>query len=138
MRHWTARLDDRRLLMMTLVFVVAGLGTVRQASAGMPSLELTDISRMRVQAFSFFLVMFLLLSAAVRWLWNWMQEDFPRLPRLSYKRAMGLVGLWGLLFMLILLMISGARELLTPGAWEPNGVTYRLRNSQLSAEMAAR
>ena len=39
---------------------------------------------------------------------------------------MGLVGLWGLLFVLVLTMISGARELMTPGAWEPSGVTYRL------------
>jgi len=25
-------------------------------------------------------------------------------------------------------MISGARELMTPGAWEHNGVTYRLKS----------
>lgn len=33
---------------------------------------------------------------------------------------------WGLLFVVVLTMISGARELLTPGAWEKVGVTYRL------------
>jgi hypothetical protein len=38
----------------------------------------------------------------------------------------GLVVLWGLLFVLVLTMISGARELLTPGAWEKQGATYRL------------
>jgi hypothetical protein len=32
-----------------------------------------------------------------------------------------------LLFVLVLTMISGARELMTPGAWEKNGLTYRLK-----------
>lgn len=31
-----------------------------------------------------------------------------------------------LLFVLVLTMISGARELMTPGAWEKKGLTYRL------------
>lgn len=39
---------------------------------------------------------------------------------------MGLVVLWGLLFIVVLAMISGARELMTPGAWEKQGATYRL------------
>jgi hypothetical protein len=37
-----------------------------------------------------------------------------------------MVGVWGLLFLVVLTMISGARELLTPGAWEKVGFTYRL------------
>src|SRR5262249_44341344 len=36
----------------------------------------------------------------------------------------GLVALWGLLFVLVLTMISGARELMTPGAWTKHGLTY--------------
>ena len=40
---------------------------------------------------------------------------------------MAAVVLWGLLFMLVLTMISGARELLTPGAWEKKGATYQLK-----------
>jgi len=48
------------------------------------------------------------------------------LPRLGYVRALSLVGLWGVLFVLVLTMISGARELLTPGAWEKQVRTYRL------------
>ena len=31
---------------------------------------------------------------------------------------------------IVLTMISGARELMTPGAWERNGVTYRLSESR--------
>lgn len=37
--------------------------------------------------------------------------------------------LWSLLFVLVLTMISGARELMTPEAWERNGATYRLKNA---------
>ena len=33
----------------------------------------------------------------------------------------------GLLFYVVLTMISGARELLTPGVWEKQGTGYRLR-----------
>jgi hypothetical protein len=36
------------------------------------------------------------------------------------------VTLWGLLFVLVLTMISGARELMTPGAWQKQGWTYKL------------
>src|SRR5262249_13681773 len=50
-----------------------------------------------------------------------------------YFRAVGLVTLWGLLFVLVLTMISGARELMTPGAWEPGGVTYRLATKPVPA-----
>jgi hypothetical protein len=39
------------------------------------------------------------------------------------------VTLWGLLFLLILTMISGARELMTPGAWEKHGSTYELKDA---------
>src|SRR5262249_35186152 len=37
---------------------------------------------------------------------------------------------WGLLFVLVLTMISGARELMTPGAWEKQGLTYRLKKGE--------
>ncbi len=59
-------------------------------------------------------------------LWNGLCRDFPRLPRLSYVRALSLVVLWGFAFVLVLSMISGARELMTPGAWEKQGLTYQL------------
>ncbi len=48
------------------------------------------------------------------------------LPRLSYAKALCVVTMWGLLFVLVLTMIAGARELMTPGAWEKQGKTYRL------------
>jgi len=93
------------------------LGLPGVARAGMPSVTLTDLARMRVQTLSFFLLVLLLGAVAIRWAWNALRADFPRLPRLSYSRALGVMTLWGLLFLLVLTMISGARELMTPGAW---------------------
>ncbi|MGA2497268.1 MAG: hypothetical protein ABSH20_05980 [Tepidisphaeraceae bacterium] len=105
-----------------------GVSAARPALAGMPHITFSDVVSLRVQAISFFALAFLLLSAAVMKLWNWLRNDFPSMPRLSYPRALGLVGLWGALFVLILTMISGARELLTPGAWEKDGAIYKLKD----------
>jgi hypothetical protein len=80
----------------------------------------------RIQAISFFLVVLLLSALALKLLWNYLQRDFPRLPRLSYGKAVAGVLLWGLLFVIVLAMISGARELMTPGAWQKQGWTYKL------------
>lgn len=88
--------------------------------------SLADVARMRLEVISFFGIMFLLFAAMIQALWNGLRKDFPRLPRLSYFRALSLIALWGLLFLLVLTMISGARELMTPGAWEKVGATYRL------------
>ena len=98
------------------------------ATAGMPSFTLTDVAQSRLQAISFFLLMFLVLSAVVQGIWNSLRSDFPKLPRLTYKRSVGLVALWGMIFLLLLTMISGARELMTPGAWEKDGLTYKVKN----------
>lgn len=94
--------------------------------AGMPSLTLTDIARMRLETISFFLLLLLLSAIAVMWIWNRLRRDFTKLPRLGYGQALGLVSLWGMLFLLVLTMISGARELMTPGAWEKDEATYKL------------
>jgi hypothetical protein len=96
------------------------------ALAGMPSLTLTDVARLRLQTISFFLAGLLLSAWLIKLLWNYLRRDFAFLPRLTYGKAVGAVVLWGLLFVLVLTMISGARELMTPGAWEKNGFTYRL------------
>jgi hypothetical protein len=96
------------------------------AQAGMPTMVLTDLARMRVQTISFFLLVFLASAWGMQRVWNFLRRDFARLPRLSYGRSLAFVSLWGLLFLLVLTMISGARELLTPGAWERQGATYRL------------
>lgn len=96
------------------------------AWAGMPSLHLSDVARMRLETISFFLAGFFLSAWLIKWLWNYLGRDWTMLPRLSYGKALVLTALWGLLFILVLTMISGARELMTPGAWKKEGLTYRL------------
>lgn len=98
------------------------------AHAGMPSFTLTDIAKARIDTISFFLVLLLVLALCVKLLWNYLAKDFPKLPRMSYPKALTAVTLWGLLFLLVLTMISGARELMTPGAWEKQGATYKLKD----------
>ena len=63
---------------------------------------------------------------AVKGLWNSLRTDIAWLPALTYRRALALVVLWGLLFVVVLAMIVGARELMTPGAWRKHGWTYKL------------
>jgi hypothetical protein len=93
----------------------------------MPTILLTDMARMRIQTISFFLLGLLLSSKLIQWIWNSLGKDFTVLPRLSYPKALGVVTMWGLLFVLVLTMIAGARELMTPGAWEKHGKTYQLK-----------
>ncbi|MDC0936254.1 hypothetical protein OAS39_08190 [Pirellulales bacterium] len=103
------------------------------AYAGMPAIRFHDLVRLRLEVISFFTLGFLVSSVVVCWIWNSLRNDFRGLPRLSFARACGVVALWGLLFVVVLTMISGARELMTPGAWEPNGLTYELKADQVKA-----
>lgn len=145
--------NPSRLFLGSLAWVVLG---PRAASAGMASVTLADLpravrtvsqtgltslARQRLEVISFFLVGLLACAWVVRRVWNGLRRDFPVLPRLSYARALGLIVLWGLLFVLVLTMISGARELMTPGAWEKKGLTYRLTQPTpppVEAEITAR
>ena len=107
---------------LIVLVVMLAPGQCSRRAAGMPMATLSDIAQMRLEAISFFLVCFLVSSGLVWKIWNSARKDFPRLPHLSYWRATGLVALWGLLFLLVLTMISGARELMTPGAWHKQGL----------------
>ena len=107
------------------------------AHAGMPFVRLSEMARARLEAISFFLFVVLLLTFAVKRLWNALQRDMPRLPRLSYKASLGLVGLWALAMHLVLSMIAGGRELMTPGAWERDGATYSLRPTRPAPDSEA-
>lgn len=89
-------------------------------------ISLTDNTRQRLQSISFFAFAFLMMTWAVQGMWNYLVADFPWLPKLRFTRALVLVVLLGTVFLLVLTMISGARELLTPGAWKKNGWTYTL------------
>jgi hypothetical protein len=118
-------------LMASLMVLAHPAGVI----AGMPAPLPTDVSKVlmlndtameRLQAISFFLLGFLLSAAVFRLAWNYLQRDFPSLPRLTYSKALATIFLWGLLFVIVLTMISGARELMTPGAWKKDGFTYKL------------
>ena len=114
-----------------LAFVALVLVVSQDAFAGMAgAITLREVARLRLQSLSFFLMVLLVSAAVIRLIWNSLRKDFTRLPHLTYFKSLGLVLLWGLLFVLVLAMISGARELLTPGAWERNGATYRLKEGQ--------
>ena len=138
---------SRLAIWMVVVSLVSGLW-IASASAGMPAPLPTDWTAentpswthsggtassgamaLRVQAISFFLAVLLLSGWLVKGLWNFARRDFSKLPALTYGRALGLVGLWGLSFVIVLTMISGARELMTPGAWRKQGWTYKLANA---------
>lgn len=111
------------------LLAMAGLALSAQpAIAGMPApYTLNDLARLRIETISFFLVVLLASAALVRWIWNGLRRGgASRLPHLSYGKALGVVVLWGLLFSVVLAMISGARELMTPGAWDRQGATYKL------------
>jgi hypothetical protein len=116
---------QRRILQCVLTVLNWAL-IANRVFAEMPAVDPDALARARVQNISFFLFLFLLCSFGVQWIWNGLRRDFPRLPRLSYRTALGVVTLWGLLFLIVLTMISGARELMTPGAWKKTGFTYRL------------
>jgi hypothetical protein len=100
------------------------------AVAGMPSFVLTEVATVRLEVISFFFIGLLISAAVVRLAWNALSRDFDWLPRLSFGRALGVTVLWGLLFILVLTMISGARELMTPGAWQQVGHTYKLAEQE--------
>jgi hypothetical protein len=126
MGRFDERGERRRRPMAAVSGCLFLLATPAVASAGMPTVMLTDLARLRVQTISFFLMLILASAGAVKWIWNSVRRDFSRLPRLSYGRALAMICLWGFLFVLVLTMISGARELLTPGAWERDGAVYKL------------
>jgi len=80
----------------------------------------------RLQTLSFFVAAVLLCAAIVQGLWSLLRRDWPKLPKLRYRGALAGTLLWGLVSVVVLTMISGARELMTPGAWKQHGWTYRL------------
>lgn len=98
------------------------------AEAGMPAIGpmLTRFAQTRLQGMSFFAACVLLAAVCVRWLWNTLAADIAALPPITLRTALAVTLLWGLLSIVVLTMISGARELMTPGAWVSQGMTYRL------------
>ncbi|MCO8121529.1 hypothetical protein NHH03_07265 [Stieleria sp. TO1_6] len=128
------RLAKQLLLLISLYVIGAS-----PAPAGMPAalpedidtiLRLSGPAEARLQSISFFLVGICIASVVVKFLWNVIAKDSSWLPHLSWSKALAVVLLWGALFVLVLTMVSGARELLTPGAWKKDGITYTLEDEQ--------
>lgn len=78
---------------------------------------LSDRAQLQMEAISFLLLALAVCTWAVRGLWNYLQRDFTRLPRLTFGKAAVLVLISGLLLNVMLTMVFGARELIMPGAW---------------------
>ena len=118
----------------TLLVVLGATCLPGVRSAGMPTVTvtLTKMAEIRLQNISFFLVGFFVSAFLIRLLWNYLQSQFTQLPRLSYRLALGVTLLWGLIFVLVLTMISGARELMTPAAWERDGRTFKVQDKPAS------
>ena len=91
----------------------------------MISPRLTDVARARLDSISFFLAIYVLCAVLFRWVWNVLARDFAWMPRLTFKKSLAVLVVAGLFMYFILTMISGARELLTPGAWARNGTRAR-------------
>lgn len=111
------------LAILSTIFLVPD-----SASAGMTVYGLRDIYRMRLQEVSFFLLLLFVGAFLIKVLWNYAVKGFSFLPRLKYLQSFCLSILFGLFTMLILTMISGIREVLTPEAWRRQGSSYRLND----------
>jgi hypothetical protein len=109
----------------TVCFLAAVAGP-SNAQAGMTVYGLRDIYRVRLEDISFFIFLFVACSFILKLLWNHAVKGFPSIPRLTLVRAFSVAGLLGLSMLLILTMISGIREVLTPEAWRRQGSSYRL------------
>lgn len=114
----------------TGAFLLIGCALTGSAFAGMTMPVFTEIAKTRFQVLSFFLLLYLLVALAYQWIWNSLRKDFPKLPLLRFRGALGVVAVCGLFIYVVLTMISGARELMTPGAWARSGVAYRLRDPE--------
>jgi len=91
--------------------------------AGMPNITLTADRQQMLTALSFFLMLLVVTAFLVRWAGNvWLQMTEQPF-RLHFKQAFAASLLWGLACVVVLVMISGARELMTPGAWKSQGLT---------------
>ncbi len=94
----------------------------------MASFELRDIVSARLESISFFALLFLAFTLVLKMAWNYLRKDFINLPRLSFFAALAITLATGLFFAVVLTMISGARELMTPGAWNHVGNFYELKS----------
>lgn len=110
---------------------IAALGAAllvpANAHAGMTVYSLSDIVAARLEVISFFIVLSLMLAFVFQRCWNGLAKDFSWMPALNFRKSLAVIFVASLFCGLILTMISGARELMTPGAWDKVGTGYKLR-----------
>src|SRR5204863_7262490 len=121
-------MQTTRAVKVATALLLISLAAVGESHAGMPSFALRDIYRLRFQELSFFVFLLVACAFLFKLMWNYSVKGFSWLPTLNFWRAFCLASLFGLLMLLILTMISGIREVLTPGAWRKQGSTYRLND----------
>jgi hypothetical protein len=117
------------LLLLNRSIAILVVALPASAHAGMPSFtvnDLTEAAAARLDVISFFILIFLLCTWLTKWAWNVLAASFPIMPRLRFKQALALMLVSSLFLYVVLTMISGARELMTPGAWVKSGSTYQL------------
>jgi hypothetical protein len=124
------KMTTKKLIVATIVFLFAGFPSVAQA--GMSTVTLSEFGTNRLIGISTVLFLLIVVVATVLTrCWNSLIKD-TNLPRLTHPKAIGFGFLGGLLFFLVLVMIAGSRELLSPGAWRPIGILYELNDKPKS------
>lgn len=119
----------------TKVWTIVFLGTTTRAvHAGMTVYDLSDVYRLRFQDISFFLLLVFATAWGFKMAWSVLTKDFPKLPPLRYPQALAFTLILGAGMLLILTMISGIREVLTPGAWRRQGSGYQLNSPLMETE----
>ena len=115
--------------------VILFLLSTKAVWAGMPSIRLTPEVRNNLTGISFSIFVILVVVSLLIFLcWNKFLRG-KELPKISWFKSLVIALLGGCLFCLILVMIAGSRELLTPGAWKQKGVLYEL--SEKDIELAS-
>lgn len=110
------------------VLLLLNSGTVW---AGMPSIRLTPEVHNNLTGISFALfVILIVVSLLIFICWNLLFRG-KDLPKITWFKSLIIALLGGVLFCLILVMIAGSRELLTPGAWKQKGVLYELSEKEV-------
>ena len=108
------------------VVIAIFLPMTSTVEAGMSTVTLSKFGADRLIGISTVLfVLLVVVSTLLLVCWNKLVKG-STWPKLSHPKAVGLTFLAGLLSFLVLVMIAGSRELLTPKAWRPKGILYEL------------
>lgn len=112
-----------------ILYTLILLSFTTELYAGMPSSSgiLSRIAAFHINAISFFMVILFVSAFILMKIWNTLQKDFTSLPKLTYRKSTLFILLTGSIFLIVLTMISGAREIMTPKAWEKSGAFYEVR-----------